>query len=70
MTRSKIFTQHRDENRVFRFSVPIIGGFLKTLLPYISLKLFSVAIPVLDDKGSVFESCIEKSKLAVDLYEY
>ena len=66
MTRSKIFTQHRDENRVFRFSVPIIGGFLKTLLPYIPLKLFSV----LDDKDSVFESCIEKSKLAVDLYEY
>ena len=47
-------------------TVPKIGGFLKTLLPYIPLKLFSV----LDDKGSVFESCIEKSKLAVDLYEY
>ena len=47
-------------------TVPKIGGFLKTLLPYIPLKLFSV----LDDKDSVFESCIEKSKLAVDLYEY
>ena len=47
-------------------TVPKIGGFLKSLLPYISLKLFSV----LDDKDSVFESCIEKSKLAVDLYEY
>ena len=51
-------------------AVPIIGGFLKTLLPYIPLKQFSVAIPVLDDKGSVFESCIEKYKLAVDLDEY